>query len=80
MNLLKLNETTFIDPLEIVSIEYDATFKNVGGASDACMVKDFDGTRLTLKNGRKVFIHGMHPSEVVAKVDAFVKGVKDVNI
>jgi len=65
-NLKQIAPNTFVDPNEVVSIEHDETYRYEGlSPSDSCMIKDFDGTKLTLKNGRKVFINNMMPSEVL---------------
>jgi len=64
----KITEDVYLNPDCVVSVEYDATYKNVGSPSDSCMEKDFEGTRVTLNNGRKVFISGLTPAQVMEKL------------
>lgn len=68
VNLIQITPEIFVDPSEVVSVEHDQTFRDCGSISDPCMVKEFDGTRITLKNGRKVFINHTMPSEVISKL------------
>ena len=64
--LLKIDDETYIVPTEIVSIVADATFKVSGDSpSDTCMVKDFEGSKITLKNGRKIFVKNKTPDEIL---------------
>jgi hypothetical protein len=66
MNLIKIAEEVYVDPDDVVSIEHDVVNEYVGmSPSDSTMKEKFNGSRLTLKNGRKVFVNYVMPSEIL---------------
>lgn len=69
MKLIKIDDNTFLNSDEVCSVEYDCTYKyGSESPSDTCLIKDFEGTRVILKNGRKVFIKNIMPDEIVEKL------------
>ena len=67
MNLIKLSEKVIIDPNEVCSIQEEKTYNEPSSPSDSCMVLNFHGSVLTLKNGRKIYI-SMMPNDVMEKL------------
>jgi hypothetical protein len=69
VNLVEIAKNTFIDPSTVVSIEHDVVNEwATPSPSDSRMVKVFDGTRITLNNGRKVFVNGVMPEEIIRRL------------
>lgn len=68
MNLIEVAKDVFIDPNEVASVEYDATYKWSGSWSGGCNIKDFEGSRVTMKNGRKIFIKDVSPHTVMVRL------------
>jgi hypothetical protein len=68
MKLIEVHKEVWIDPEDITSVEHDVVSRDYGGISDCDMREVFNGTRITLKNGRKVFIDGVMPSVILAKI------------
>ena len=69
--LVKVCNNTYINPSEVVAVVHDTTYKyRTASPSDTNMIKDFDGSRIVLKCGRKVFVNGVFPDEILAKLEA----------
>ena len=68
MNIIEVATNIFINPDEVVSIEHDGV--NRYTPSGGFISSSFNGSRITLKNGRKVFVDGVMPKEIIAKLSA----------
>jgi hypothetical protein len=54
--MIEVVENVFINPDEVASVEEHVTTKYLGSFSDSYPVKDFEGSRVILKSGRKIYI------------------------
>jgi hypothetical protein len=69
-NLIKIAPEVFVRSDEVVSVERDTTYKySSSSPSDYCLLKDFDGSRVILKNGRKVYVRGVFPAEILKMLE-----------
>ena len=69
MILVRLAPEVFVDPNDVSSIEHDVVKDYRGGSpSDTHYVESFNGTRITLKNGRKVFLNHVMPTKVIEQL------------
>lgn len=74
MSLVKVCEDTYLNPSEVVAVVRDTTYKYESPSpSDTNMIKDFDGSRIVLKCGRKVFVNGVFPDEILEKLSFATK-------
>jgi len=77
--MVQLTDEIFVDPLEVVSVERDTTYKySSPSPSDSTLLVDFDGSKIFLKNGRKVFVRGVFPKEIMQKLGLIISGGPDV--
>lgn len=64
--LIEVSPEVFVDPSEVVSVEHDVVKEYESfSPSDCDMRTTFDGSRIILKNGRKVFVNGVMPSLIM---------------
>ncbi len=67
--MIKITEEIFLIPSEVVSVEREIVNKWVPDRpSSGHYEQDFYGSRITLKNGQKVFVRGMEPNEIIVKL------------
>lgn len=72
--MIQITEDIFIDPAEVASVERDTTYKyDSPSPSDATLLVDFDGSKIFLKNGRKVFVRNIFPKEIMQKLGLLSK-------
>lgn len=64
---IEVAKEVFIDPAEVASVERDTVY-NSNSPSGTNIYVNFDGSRIILKNGRKIFINKVMPNEVMAKL------------
>jgi hypothetical protein len=63
MKLVKINETVFIDPTEVCSIEKNTVeHSNSPSGSDSWF--SWTGSVVTLKNGRKIYVKDLSPDTI----------------
>ena len=67
MRLIEIAQNVHINPDEIVSIEHDDLSYEI--PSGGYVGSNFNGTRIILKNGRKVFVNRVMPSEIIKKIE-----------
>lgn len=65
MKLIKIAPCVFVDPSEVVSVERDTTYVHGPSPSDTHPYVDFDGSRVTLKSGRKLFVRDVFPEQII---------------
>lgn len=66
MNLIKIADEVFVRPDEVVSVERDTTYEwESSSPSDSNIRVNFDGSRIILKNGRKIFIRNVFPEAIL---------------
>lgn len=77
--MIQLADEIFVDPLEVVSVERDTTYKySSPSPSDSTLLVDFDGSKIFLKNGRKVFVRGIFPKEIMIKLGLLTEATPNV--
>ena len=65
-HLIKIAPEVYVQKDEVVSVERETTYKWASPSpSDNCLLTDFDGSRVILKNGRKVYVRGVFPDEIL---------------
>lgn len=65
-NFIKLAPEVYVKPDEVISVERETTYKDRSPSpSDSCLIKDFDGSRVILKNGRKIYIRDVFPDAIL---------------
>lgn len=65
MNLVEITESIIVDPLEVCSIQEEKIERYRGSSpSDSHTYIDFEGSVMTLKNGRKIFVRGLNPKQI----------------
>lgn len=78
--MIKITDDIFIDPTEVASVERDTTYKySSPSPSDTTLLVDFDGSKIFLKNGRKVFVRNIFPKEIMQKLGLLPKDTSDVD-
>lgn len=66
IGLVQIAKEVYVVPNDVVSVERQIINSYVGGSpSDSCYEKTFDGSRLILKNGRKVYVNGVMPDGIL---------------
>lgn len=63
--MIKITEDVYINKEDLVSIQREETVSWHGSPSDSYPVKDFSGSVLTLKNGRKIYVKGLYPQDIM---------------
>lgn len=72
--IVEIAPEVYIDSEEFASVERDTTYKySSPSPSDTTLLVDFDGSKIFLKNGRKIFVKGIFPKEVMLKL-GLIKG------
>lgn len=66
MNLIKIAENVYVEPSEVSSVEREIVKKwQSSSPSDGRYVETFNGSRVILKCGRKVYVDGVMPDEII---------------
>lgn len=66
-NLVEIAPEIFVKPCEVVAVQRETTYKYASQSpSDCCLLTDFDGSRVILENGRKVYVRGVFPAAIIA--------------
>lgn len=66
--LTHINDDVYLRSEDVVSVEREIINEYTSPSpSDVRLVETFNGSRVTLKNGRKVFVRGMVPKEILEK-------------
>lgn len=74
-NLIEVHKNIFIDPSEVVSVEHDVVKDYCSASiSDHSMYEKFNGSKIYLKNGRKIHIDGVMPKTVLEKLGLIKEG------
>ena len=67
--LIKITDDVIVDPIEVSSVQSEVVHKYCGGSpSDSSTYIDFQGSVMTLKNGRKIYVKFMTPEEILHKL------------
>lgn len=64
MKLVKLKDGVFVSPDEVCSVQHEELWRDYGSITDFVSTKYFDGSIVTLKNGRKIAINNLKPCEI----------------
>lgn len=68
--MIEIGPEIFVDPKDVSSVEREVISRNGGiSLSDCQMVEVFNGSRVILKNGRKIFVDGVLPSKILEKLN-----------
>jgi hypothetical protein len=67
--MIKLKEDVYVYPKEICSIQHETLWRKVGSISEFVSQKYFDGSIVTLKNGRKISINDLKPDEIFKMIE-----------
>lgn len=66
MKLVQVAEEVYVDPDDISSVQREIVHEYASSnPSDGHKVKTFDGSRIILKNGRKVFVDKVKPEAIL---------------
>lgn len=67
--IVEINDELFIDTDEVVSVEREIVkeFRS-SSPSDGYYVETFNGSRVILKNGRKIYANGVMPKDLMKKL------------
>lgn len=69
MKLVSITENVFIDPTEVCSVQAEQVKNYTSGSiSDHTMHVTFDGSIITLKNGRKIAVDKFSPQMILDKL------------
>lgn len=64
--MIKINENIYINKDDLVSVQEEIVTKySSPNPSDFSTYYDFVGSVMTMKNGRKIFVRGMSPKEIM---------------
>jgi len=65
--MIEISDNVFVDPKDVAAVEEHIVTKYLGSFSDSYPVKDFEGSRIILKNGRKIYVRET-PKIICAKL------------
>ena len=72
--MIKITDEIYVDPDQVVSVEREKVHSYRSySLSDTTTYCSFDGTRITLKNGRKVFVENIMPDKIMEVLNAKTK-------
>lgn len=75
--IVEINDELFIDTDEVVSVEHENNSYET--PSGGYVGRNFNGSRVILKNGRKIYVNGMKPKELMEKLGLLPKKWIDAN-
>lgn len=64
--IVEINDELFIDTDEVVSVERENCSYHT--PSGGYVSSNFDGSRVILKNGRKIYVNGMMPKDLMTRL------------
>ncbi len=67
--MIEVTEKIIVDPTEVCSVQEEIVREYIPAPiSDGSMHTTFEGSVMTLKNGRKIYIKGMTPKQINEKL------------
>lgn len=64
--IVEINDELFIDTDEVVSVEHENNSYNT--PSGGYVGGNFNGSRVILKNGHKIYVNGIMPKDLMNKL------------
>lgn len=67
--MFKIDDDTYIAKEDISAIQNEEIWGDSGSISSASPYLKFKGSRIILKNGRKIFVKGKNPAQIIKELN-----------